>query len=210
MMLYLLRHGQTDWNVEGRIQGQADTALNAIGAHQVAAWREIFSRLNLTRIYSSRLERAVQSAQLAVPACNNLEITPQLNERHYGIFQGHTRKELRIQFPEVMDEWKRDPFCFCPPGGESYSSLSQRVLSFFACNIDRRGRNESALVVTHAGPIRVILAQVLGLDERASIHGCTSRTATVTTLHKRDNRWFVLESNKKPGSFTGDGVTRLV
>jgi len=121
--LYLLRHGETDWNVARRLQGLIDTPLNPKGMKQAEGWRPYFERVRLAAIYSSSLKRAIDTAVLATgrPAC----IIDGFNERGFGAWEGRTWQELQQTVSEFDERWNEDSFC--PPGGESRQALYNRV-----------------------------------------------------------------------------------
>src|SRR5687767_10322687 len=98
MRIYLLRHGETEWNVEGRIQGQLDVPLSGVGIKQALGWRPYFDRINLAGIYSSILSRATETAFLATGRLPCL--IPDFNERCWGELQGRVWER---QLETVLD-----------------------------------------------------------------------------------------------------------
>jgi broad specificity phosphatase PhoE len=145
MRIYLLRHGETEWNVDGRIQGQLDVPLSDRGIRQARGWRPYFDRIELAGVYSSALSRAMDTAMLATgrPPC----IIPELNERCFGELQG---KVWPRQIETVLD--------FSPPGGETREQLENRVREAFNQIVSSHNRSAEVLIVCHGGSSRVILA----------------------------------------------------
>ena len=112
MRVYLLRHGETDWNVVRRVQGSIDTSLNPVGIRQAESWRPYFDRLPLAGIYSSSLQRALHTAALATgrPAC----IIPGFDERRFGDWEGSLWEELRTSISEFDEQWSENSFLSAP------------------------------------------------------------------------------------------------
>ena len=132
MLLYCVRHGESAYNVEGRIQGQSDVPLSGLGHRQSRAVAEALSGLPVEAIYASPLRRAMQTAQ-PVAERLNLEIRadPRLMEIHAGVFQEKLRSQLVELYPEQFARWKSgDPDCTIP-GGESRRDLLRRGREVF-------------------------------------------------------------------------------
>ncbi|RIH87702.1 Phosphoserine phosphatase 1 [Meiothermus luteus] len=160
--LWLLRHGETPWNAEGRFQGHYDVGLSPEGlrqayrlAERLAAYRHSFDGL-----YSSDLQRAALTAR---PIAEALGLTPiydrRIREIYAGELQGLLRSESELRYPEFHRAVQLDPWNTKRPGGESMADLAARVQEF----LDElpEGRH---LVVTHGGVIRAALKLVLHLD----------------------------------------------
>src|SRR5918912_2479347 len=119
--LYLVRHGETDWNAEGRMQGLSDTVLNEMGLQQARCLAErLAEERDLTAIYSSPLQRAYRTAEIAGRRLGLRVIADRrLEEHHIGQLEGLTLAEIKEQFPEVYRTWNqggtRVPF----PGEET-------------------------------------------------------------------------------------------
>ncbi|MBL0718802.1 histidine phosphatase family protein [Piscinibacter sp. Jin2] len=124
----VIRHGETDWNVGSRIQGQIDIGLNDRGRWQAARLAEALRDEPIDAIYASDLQRAWHTAEaLAAVGLPQPRAEPGLRERHFGIFQGLAWDEIAEQHPEAHRRWKtRDP-AFGPEGGESLEVFYARV-----------------------------------------------------------------------------------
>ena len=165
--LILIRHGETDWNVEGRYQGQADPPLNARGIQQAYALADALEDVGLDVIYSSPLRRAWQTAEivarrLGVP----LYPEPRLMEIHQGDWQGHLRSEIAARYPELFHRWHTEPWQVTPPGGESLQEVQARVYAAID-EILARHRGQTVGVVTHRIPIALLKVRYQGLDPDA-------------------------------------------
>ncbi len=163
--LFLVRHGITDWNYEGRYQGQVDVPLNAEGRRQVALLRDRLRDEQFTACFSSALGRARESAEiiLAGRPCHVRQMAD-LNELNYGEWEGLTTAEIKARFPEAWNTFVVDPVHSAPPGGESRLHLARRVDRAFA-EIQREfvDGDARALVAAHGGTIRGAVASYLGI-----------------------------------------------
>lgn len=128
MKLYLIRHGQTDWNVAGKIQGCHDIPLNATGKRQAEYLAEGMSRRPVTHIFSSPQKRALETAQ-AIAGRQGVGVTALsgLREVEFGGWEGLTWKEIEAKDPERYAKWVETPAKVTPPGGESRAQIMERV-----------------------------------------------------------------------------------
>jgi len=159
-----VRHGETDWNVEQRMQGHIDLALNALGELQAAALGHHFSRHQAAALYSSDLVRARQTAQPIAAALQlPLHLDPALRERHFGRCEGLTLDEVAVRHIEDAQAFAcRDPDYAAPGGGESRRQHQQRIVD---C-VDRLAsahRGQAIVIVTHGGVLDVIYRLAHGL-----------------------------------------------
>jgi probable phosphoglycerate mutase len=162
--LVLIRHGETAWNREKRLQGQIDIALSDVGVQQARALAERFdakskvdatvnaqAAFSIDAVVSSDLSRAMQTA---APLAEVLGLTvvpePGLRERHYGIFQATTRDQIAVQWPDDHARWIGHDPDFAPEGGESMRQLSERVVRTLA-SIGRMYAGKTVVCVTHGG-----------------------------------------------------------
>lgn len=127
-----IRHGETNWNMEGRIQGHLDIALNEVGLLQAQQTAEALAAdgVVLDAVYSSDLQRAWQTAEAIASACNApLDAEPGLRERCFGSFEGQTFAAIERLYPEAALRWRKRDLQFAPPGagGESLPALQARI-----------------------------------------------------------------------------------
>jgi len=162
--LVLVRHGETDWNRERRFQGHADTPLNDSGRRQAGELAALLRGDGLSAVYTSPLRRAKETASV-VAADLGLDAheLEELREIDVGDWQGLTIDEVRTRHPEQLDVAWRSGW----PNGETHEELAERVLPALL-DLDRRHAGERVLGVTHAGPIRVVLAAAAGLSHEES------------------------------------------
>jgi broad specificity phosphatase PhoE len=172
-IVYYLRHGETDWNVEGRLQGQRDIPLNARGRAQAAHCGEIlhdlFARDGVDPAaldyVCSPLLRAQVTMELARPAlglpAQGARIEPRLIEISFGQWEGFTIAELRTRDPQRIAAREHDKWHFTAPGGESYKTVAARVRDWYD---DLR---RPSVVAAHGGTARGLMAS-LGIAKPAA------------------------------------------
>ena len=161
--IFLVRHGETEWNKSLRYQGHRDISLSDTGRRQA---EKIAARLSTERIdaaYSSDLSRALETAK-AISSFHNLNvnIVTELKETNFGRWEGLTYKEIDEQFHEVMNGWRTNPMETKIPGGESLGEVAQRCHAGME-KIIRENPGKNVLVVAHGGIIRIIAATALGM-----------------------------------------------
>lgn len=129
-ILYLIRHGQTDWNVEQRWQGQSDISLNATGRQQAAGLAAELTTVNFSAIYSSDLSRAYETA-VALSRIKGIPIKrdPRLREIHQGEWQGLRESDIQALYGNAFQKRKQNPQHIAPPGGETVIQVRDRVIS---------------------------------------------------------------------------------
>ena len=167
--LYLIRHGETDWNRAARYQGQADIPLNDTGRLQAArngtVMRRLMPGLEDFDFVSSPLSRATETMEILRRTLGLAEqgyrTDPQLMELHYGHWEGQLAAELPATDPEGVAGKLADPFGWRPRGGESYADLMVRTAAWIN-NLER-----NTVAVSHGGVSRVARGALLGLDRLA-------------------------------------------
>jgi len=162
--LCIVRHGETAWNAEHRVQVQLDVPLNAIGLAQAQAAAKVLSREKFDVIYSSDLSRAQQTAAPTAELLSmQVAIDPALRERHYGIFERLTYAEVKEKFPEDYARFHaRDPdYDFRT--GESLRDFSVRSISIIS-KIAQENKDRNILVFTHGGVLDYLYRFITGLS----------------------------------------------
>lgn len=158
----IIRHGETDWNVDRRIQGHTDIPLNETGRAQALAMAFNAAHQRFDAIYSSDLARAQETARvLAQREDQQVKLLPQLRERHYGIFQGLTAAEGAAQHPAAHAHYlARDPdYDF--EGGESLRRFAERVSEAIAWLVRHHG-GQTIAAVSHSGVLDVVYRRATG------------------------------------------------
>jgi alpha-ribazole phosphatase len=166
--LWLVRHGQTDWNVEGRYNGQEDTPLNETGIRQAQAAADRLAGERFAAVYSSDLQRAYRTAQIITARLGlPIQTDKRLREIHQGEFQGLLVNEIAKRFAVVMQQWHDNPATAHAPGGESVAQVAER-LAAAADDIARMHPGERVLVVSHGMALATLIARARGISlERA-------------------------------------------
>lgn len=166
-MLFLVRHGETQNNREGRLQGRVDTPLTELGRTQAEAVANVCAHHvqqhgGLVRVVTSPLARAVETAEIiAARVWGEVSLDERLTEIDYGAWEGRIFQEV------LRDEdaaWRTDP-TFAPPGGESIERVAARVAAFVQSALPE-GDDQSVLTiaVSHVSPIKAAVTHVLGVD----------------------------------------------
>lgn len=164
MRIILARHGETDWNAAGRVQGASDTDLNDKGRTQA---EELGRRLaesgeKIDICYASLKRRAFETAEIV---CRHLELEPipveDLREVSFGAWEGCTWPEIERQWAEEYEAYQVDRMKVGPPDGESLRDALERILP--ALDAVAAGPGETALVVCHSGVIRAVLGWQAGV-----------------------------------------------
>ena len=164
-----IRHGETAWNVDTRIQGHLDIPLNATGLQQ-ARWlaQALAGRDALDAIYASDLSRAHLTAQ-TIANTVGLSVTahPGLRERSFGDFQGRTFAEIEVELPEAAHHWRKRTPEWTPPGaGESLIALRERVLATVN-ELASHHMGQQIALVAHGGVMDVLYRAATRLDLQA-------------------------------------------
>jgi probable phosphoglycerate mutase len=165
--LIVVRHGETAWNVDTRIQGHLDIPLNATGLWQARQLGDALAGETISAIYTSDLLRARKTAQAVADATGAALVDePGLRERAFGSFQGRTFAEVETEHPEQARRWRqRDPD-YAPDGGESLRVLRERVVDT-THRLAARHPGELVLLVTHGGVLDVLYRAATRQDIQA-------------------------------------------
>lgn len=160
--LYLVRHGETPWNVEGRYQGQLDPPLTERGQQQAHATAVKLATEGISAIYSSDLARAAQTAQ-ALAEVTGLSITTdeRLREINQGEWQGVVIGDIRAGWPAALHGWESDPWRYHPPGGETLQQVQQRLFATIA-DISATHTGQKVAVFSHKLPIALLKIRYQG------------------------------------------------
>ena len=160
--LYLVRHGQTQWNSERRIQGQLDSPLTTAGRAHAEANRDLLVSEGVEHLVASPLGRARETTEIINAGLRvDVAFDPRLMERHYGDWCGLTAAEIEAAFPDAWAQREDDPYRYRPPNGESIPDLVTRAAPLFEVLLELPF--ERVAVVSHGGTGRAALAHFLGL-----------------------------------------------
>jgi broad specificity phosphatase PhoE len=178
--LVLVRHGETLWNTEGRVQGSSDVPLSEEGIAQARSLARFFaeSHASFDRIYSSDLSRAVETAKLLSGALGGPDprTTPLLREIGCGGWEGRQVDEIKREARGEYDRWRAES-AFAVPGGESILDVRARAERFFSERAPDLDLAERVLLVGHGILNRMVLSVVMGLDPQNSRYFGQDNTA---------------------------------
>jgi broad specificity phosphatase PhoE len=195
--IHLIRHGETEWNRDGRWQGHADVPLNAAGRDQAARLARHFvdAGIRFDRLYASDLRRAWETAA-GIGAALGLRPLPvkALREIDLGAWSGRTRAEIAAAFPEAWARVQREED-IPRGGGETYTALLRRVVDWLE-EAARTDAGRSVCAVTHGGCIRAALLHALDLSWADRGQLPVIGNASVTVLSRADGRWKILTMNE--------------
>lgn len=185
--LYITRHGETAWNLEGRFQGRQNSELTERGLLQAETLGRILDREKIDLIISSPIQRARETAQRARGARDiPIILLDELSELDLGAWEGEKLSELKVKEPEQYHRYWHDPFRFEPRGGESFEELIAR-LGHALTQILKLARGKRALVVTHGMALMAILHHVTGQDFNEIIRQPVLRQTSVTRVKAEED-----------------------
>lgn len=159
--LWLVRHGATVWNTEGRVQGWGDPPLSETGRVQAQKLAPRLARMTFTAVYSSDLRRTTETARLALPDAVNITPNARLRELNFGAWEGRTWADVAENDTDAVNAWYGDPYRNTPTDGETYGDLETRVRSWLG-TLPQTGR---VLAFTHGGPVRAVLYGLTGVPD---------------------------------------------
>ncbi len=186
-LITMVRHGQTEWNAQGRMQGHLDSPLTPLGRRQAQALAEALDPEAFAAIYSSDLGRALETARAIAGGHGRIELEPGLRERHLGCFQGKTWQQLDREMPETVAAFRSADADWEIPDGESVRQRYRRVVQAVEKIADRH-TGRSVLLVTHGGAIDTMMRYVLDL-EMACPRRYSLFNAARHVFSRADRRW---------------------
>jgi probable phosphoglycerate mutase len=192
--MILVRHGQSTWNREHRIQGQLDPPLSVEGRRQAALLARRLAGRPLAGFYASDLKRAFETAE-AIGALVDLtpEPTPGLREIYLGDWEGLRTDDIAHRFPDAWARWGHEPDWDLVPGGEGAVRFEARVVATLDEILGRHSHGD-VLVVTHGGVIQVALHRVIGRPSRG-LFPFKIQNASISLIEVRDGRMVIGGSN---------------
>lgn len=161
-ILILIRHGQTQYNLQRKYCGFSDLPLDAAGVKQAENLAHRFKKIQVDKIYSSDLKRAYETAKIIFKN-RPISLSKNLREINFGLFEGLDHREAMDKYPELYQEWLENPLGFKIPTGESLREVKKRVLGKIS-SLVYTNKQKTLAVVTHGGPIRIALCHALGRD----------------------------------------------
>lgn len=160
--LYFVRHGETEWNKEGRLQGWLDSALTHNGIHQIKRLREHLYGIEFQQLYASTSKRSYETATLLVGEHSQIKTDTRLQEIHLGGWQGKRIVDIEKDDGERYVAYCNDPINYKPDSGESFRQVMERMNDFFKDCVETHQRG-NVLVVSHGVAIRALILSLLNL-----------------------------------------------
>ena len=182
MKIYLIRQGQSDWNIQGRIQGSHDIPLNEAGRRQAEQLAKGMDSRLVTRIFSSTLARAMETAQ-RIGSRQKVEICPmpQLIEVEFGKWEGMTWEEIMEAYPNEYRMWALNPDEVAPPGGETQEQVIKRCAEALKEIIRITGGREDIAMVSHGATIAYLVSYMMHNDPE--VESMIVENASITTVN---------------------------
>lgn len=160
-----MRHGETEWNRSGRIQGHSDVPLSEHGKSQMKMLARRLADRRFSAVYTSDLSRAIESAETIAGISGAVsQVDPDLCEFSYGEWEGLTIEEVETKYPgSLAARVSLGDNAFAAPGGEDTTQVLERVKRFATKAADRHDPDDDILIVANGGPIRALVVCLLGL-----------------------------------------------
>jgi broad specificity phosphatase PhoE len=189
--ILLVRHGQTDWNKDGRWQGVLPIGLNSEGHDQAQRLAQHLRDRPIAHIVSSDLPRAFETAQ-AIAAVHGLSVQPDERWREFnlGIFQALTRDEIIERYPTEWETFRTQYWDYVLPSGESRSILRQRVYEAFE-SLAASNLGPEVVAVSHGGALKTLLITLFESDP--SLQNTHLENTSVTVVERRSNVWHLAQ-----------------
>ena len=164
--IFLIRHGETNWNKEGRFQGQIDIPLNANGKDQARKTFEYLRNISFNKAFSSSMHRPYETAQIILQNNKDLKIKKidSLVEISHGLWEGKLEVEIREKWPVLLKNWHDKPEEVIMPEGESIKDVSERSVEAFDKICSSQKDNDLSLLVAHDAVNKTLICNILGLD----------------------------------------------
>ena len=195
-VLILIRHGETLWNTQLRMQGSLDSDLTPKGESQIKALGEWMKEVPFDYLYCSDTARAHKTAEaISKFTGHNLNLDKRLREKNLGVFEGLTSEEARERYPENFQQFKTVGASYVIDQGESTQQLLERALEAIE-EIRDRHPQKVAVVVTHGGVVRVLMKHVLGIPLDAPTQFLIGNTGIFRLVWRE--KWIVAEMGAVP------------
>ncbi len=192
--VFLIRHGESTWNREHRIQGQSDPPLSDEGRRQADLLGHRLAGHDFAAFYASDLKRALETAlQLGPVIGREPRPDPSLREVFLGEWEGLRTVDIAERYPRAWASWREEPDWDVVPGGEGAARFEARVAAAMD-GIDNDHRRGDVLVVTHGGVIQIALHRVLGRPGRG-LFPFKIQNASISVLEKREGRTVIARVN---------------
>ena len=192
--IYIVRHGQTEWNLLGKTQGHGNSDLTPKGIEQAELLADSMTKYPIDYIYSSDLGRAYQTAEIIGNKLNiEVEKTEALREMNFGTWEGRIIKDIIEEDPELYKMWRNEPHLAKIPQGETLSQIKERTDAFIK-EINEKYDGKHIVLVTHSLCARIMLLSFLDSDVK-NIYRINQANTALNILELRDYGPVVMKMN---------------
>ena len=192
--IYIVRHGQTEWNLLGKTQGHGNSDLTPKGIEQAELLADSMTKYPIDYIYSSDLGRAYQTAEIIGNKLNiELEKTEALREMNFGTWEGRIIKDIIEEDPELYKMWRNEPHLAKIPQGETLSQIKERTDAFIK-EINKKYDGKHIVLVTHSLCARIMLLSFLDSDVK-NIYRINQVNTALNIIELRDYGPVVMKMN---------------
>ena len=192
--IYIVRHGQTEWNLLGRTQGHGNSDLTPKGIEQAELLADSMTKYPIDYIYSSDLGRAYQTAEIIGNKLNiEVEKTEALREMNFGTWEGRIIKDIIEEDPELYKMWRNEPHLAKIPQGETLSQIKERTDAFIK-EINEKYDGKHIVLVTHSLCARIMLLSFLDSDVK-NIYRINQANTALNIIELRDYGPVVMKMN---------------
>ncbi|WP_270771176.1 histidine phosphatase family protein [Intestinibacter bartlettii] len=192
--IYIVRHGQTEWNLLGKTQGHGNSDLTPKGIEQAELLADSMTKYPIDYIYSSDLGRAYQTAEIIGNKLNiEVEKTESLREMNFGTWEGRIIKDIIEEDPELYKMWRNEPHLAKIPQGETLSQIKERTDAFIK-EINEKYDGKHIVLVTHSLCARIMLLSFLDSDVK-NIYRINQANTALNIIELRDYGPVVMKMN---------------
>lgn len=192
--IYIVRHGQTEWNLLGKTQGHGNSDLTPKGMEQAELLADSMTKYPIDYIYSSDLGRAYQTAEIIGNKLNiEVEKTEALREMNFGTWEGRIIKDIIEEDPELYKMWRNEPHLAKIPQGETLSQIKERTDAFIK-EINEKYDGKHIVLVTHSLCARIMLLSFLDSDVK-NIYRINQANTALNIIELRDYGPVVMKMN---------------
>ncbi len=192
--IILIRHGETNWNKEGRFQGQIDIPLNEKGKGQAFKASKYLEDIEFTKAFSSSMKRPYETAKIILENDNiEIEKIESLVEISHGLWEGKLEEEIKQKWPKMLKNWHEKPEAVTMPEGESIKQVSDRAISAWNLICNSQQENDTTLLVAHDAVNKTLICHILGLSY-SDIWMIKQGNGGITVIDIFKNKNYVLSS----------------
>ncbi|MEM0083814.1 MAG: histidine phosphatase family protein [Candidatus Methanomethylicia archaeon] len=195
MKILLIRHGETEWNVERVFRGRKDIPLSKIGRKQAELLGKYLRDIDINVVYSSPLKRALETAEYIVEYHDKpveIIVDDDLIDINYGSWEGKSEDEVKEIYGELYEEWINNPHLVKFPNGESLEDVRSRLMRFIGKIV--RGIEGNIAIVSHRVVLKVMICMLLGLDN-SKFWNIRIDCGGITIFEYKDNKFILVKHN---------------